>query len=57
MAHAGKVLLKIVANRLGNFCEEAGVLPVEQCDFRSQSSTPDVMFIVRRLQDGQATLP
>ena len=30
VAHAGKVLLKIVANRLGDFCEEAGILPEEQ---------------------------
>ena len=29
VAHAGKVLLKIVANRLGDFCEEAGILPKE----------------------------
>ena len=28
VAH-GKVLLKIVANRLGDFCEEAGILPEE----------------------------
>ena len=27
VAHADKVLLKIVANRLGDFCEEAGILP------------------------------
>ena len=27
VAHVGKVLLKIVANRLGDFCEEAGILP------------------------------
>ena len=30
VAHAGKVLLKIVANRLGDFYEEAGILPEEQ---------------------------
>ena len=29
VAYAGKVLLKIVANRLGDFCEEAGILPEE----------------------------
>ena len=29
VAHAGKVLLKIVANRFGDFCEEAGILPEE----------------------------
>ena len=30
VAHAGKVLLKIVANLLGDFCEEAGILLEEQ---------------------------
>ena len=51
VAHAGKVLLKIVANRPGDFCEEAGILPEEQCGFRPQRSTTDVMFVVRRLQE------
>ena len=51
VAHAGKVLLKIVANRRGDFCEEAGILPEEQCGFRSQRSTTDMMLIVRRLQE------
>ena len=51
VAHAGKVLLETVANRLGDFCEEAGILPEEQCDFRPQRSTIDMMFIVRRLQE------
>ena len=51
VAHACKVLLKIVANRLGEFCEEAGILPEEQCGFRPQCSTTDMMFVVRRLQE------
>ena len=51
VAHAGKVLLKIVANRLGDFCEEAGILPEEQCGFRPQRSTTDTMFVVRSLQE------
>ena len=51
VAHAGKVLLKIVANRLGDFCEEAGILPEEQCGFQPQRSTTDMMFVVRRLQE------
>ena len=51
VAHAGKVLLKIVANQLGDFCEEAGVLPEEQCGFQPQRSTTDMMFVVRRLQE------
>ena len=50
VAHAGKVLFKIVANRLGDFCKEAGILPEEQCGFRPQRSTTDMMFVVRRLQ-------
>ena len=50
VAHAGKVPLKIVANRLGDFCEEAGILPEGQCGFRPQRSTTDMMFVVRRLQ-------
>ena len=32
--HAGKVLLKIVANRLSDFCEAQQILPEEQCGFR-----------------------
>ena len=55
MAHAGKVLLKIVANRLGDFCVEAGILPEEQCGFRPQRSTTDMMFVVRRLQELRRT--
>ena len=51
MAYAGKVLLKIVANRLGDFCEGAGILPEEQGGFRPQRSTTDMMFVVRRLQE------
>ena len=51
VAHAGKVLLKIVANRLGDFCEEAGILPEEQCGFRPQRSTTGTMFVVRRHQE------
>ena len=51
MAHAGKVLLKIVVNRLGDFWEEAGILPEEQCGFQPQRSTTDMMFVVRRLHE------
>ena len=51
VAHAGKVLLKIVANRLGDFCEEAGIFSEEQCGFRPQRSTTNIMFVVRRLQE------
>ena len=51
VSHAGKVLLKIVANRLGDFCEAQQILPEEQCGFRSARSTIDMLFVVRRLQE------
>ena len=51
VAHAGEVFCKICANRLGKFCEEAGILPEEQCGFRHGRSTTDMMFVVRRLQE------
>ena len=50
MLHAGKVLLKVVARRLSAYCEAKGLLPEEQCGFRPNRSTKDIMFVVRRLQ-------
>ena len=55
VAHDGKVLIKTVASRLGDFCEEAVILPDEQCGFRPQRSTTDMMFVVRRLQELRRT--
>ena len=51
VAHAGKILLKNVPNRLGDFCEEAEILPGEQCGFRPQRPTSDMVFVVRRLRE------
>ena len=51
LSHAGKVLLKIVANRLNNYYEAHGILPDEQCGFRPERSTVDMLFVVRRLQE------
>ena len=51
MLHAGKVLPKVVARRLGAYCEARGLLPEEQCGFRPDRSTMDMMFVVRRLQE------
>ena len=48
---AGKVLLKVVARRLSAYCEAKGLLPEEQCGFRPDRSTTDMMFVVRRLQE------
>ena len=51
VSHAGKVLLKVVARKLSAYCEGKGLLPEEQCGFRPDRSTTDMMFVVRRLQE------
>ena len=47
VAHSGKVLLKMVASRLNNYCEAKGILPEEQRGFRPARSTIDMLFVVR----------
>ena len=49
VTHAGKVLIKVTTNRLSNYCEREDILPEEQCGFRPQGSTIDMIFVVRRL--------
>ena len=51
VAHAGKILLKIIARRLSEYCERVGILPEEQSAFRLNRSTTDIMFVIRRLQE------
>ena len=51
VAHAGKILLKIIARRLSEYCERVGILPKERSGFRPNSSTTDMMFVIRRLQE------
>ena len=51
VSQAGKVLLKVDARRPSAYCEVKGLLPEEQCGFRSDRSTTDMMFVVRRLQE------
>ena len=50
VAHAGKILLKIVVRRLSKYCERVRILPEEQSGFRPNRSTTDRMFVIRRLQ-------
>ena len=50
-AHAGKILLKIIARHLSEYCERVGILPEEQSGFQSNRSTTDMMFVIRRLQE------
>ena len=49
VAYAGKILLKIIARRLSEYCESARILPEEQSSFRPNPSTADMMFVVQRL--------
>ena len=51
IAHTGKILLKIIARRLSEYCERVGILPEEQSGFRPNRSTTDMMFVIRRLQE------
>ena len=51
VAHAGKILLKIIARRLSEYCERLGTLPEEQSGFRPNRSTTDMMFVIRRSQE------
>ena len=37
--HAGKVLLKVIVRRLGEYCERKGLLLEEQSGFRPSRST------------------
>ena len=49
--HAGKILLKIVARRLSEYCERVEILPEKQkSGFRPNRSTTDMKFVIRRLQ-------
>ena len=51
VAHAGMILLKIIARRFSEYCERVGILPEEQSGFRPNRSTTDMMFVIRRLQE------
>ena len=51
VAHAGKILPKIIDRCLSEYCERVGILPGEQSGFRPNRSTTDMMFVIRRLQE------
>ena len=51
VAYAGKILLKIIARRLSEYCGRVGILPEEQSGFRPNRSATDMMFVIRRLQE------
>ena len=51
VAHAGKILLQIIARHLSEYCERLGILPEEQSDLRPNRSTIDMMFVIRGLYE------
>ena len=51
LTHAVKFILQVVARRLSAYCEAKVMLPEEQCGFRPNLSTTDMMFVVRRLEE------
>ena len=51
VAHTGKILLKIVTRHFSEYCERVGILAEEQDGLKPSSSTIDIMFVIRRLQE------
>ena len=51
VAHAGKILLKIIARQFSEYCELVGILPEEHSGFRPNRSTIDIIFVIRLLQE------
>ena len=55
VAHAGKVLLKVIAGRLSDHLEAAGSLPEAQHGFRPRRATTEMVYTVSRLQQHSRT--
>jgi hypothetical protein len=51
LSHAGKVLARILLNRLLRHLESHQLLPESQCGFRAGRGTADMIFAVRQLQE------
>ena len=48
---AGKILAKILLNRLNAHLDQAGLIPESQCGFRKDRGTKDMIFTARQLQE------
>ena len=48
---AGKILAKILLNRLNAHLDQAGLIPESQCGFRIDRGTIDMIFTARQLQE------
>ena len=49
--YLGKILLKIIARRLSEYCERVGILPEKQSGFRPNRCSIEIMFGIRWLQE------
>ena len=48
---AGKVLARVLLNRLNEHLEQSGLLPESQCEFRKDRGTIDMILTARQLQE------
>ena len=48
---AGKILARVLLNRLNEHLEQSGLLPESQCGFRKNRGTIDMIFTARQLQE------
>ena len=48
---AGKILRRILLNRLSEHLEQSGLPPESQCGFRKDRGTTDMVFTTRQLQE------
>ena len=48
---AGKVLARVLLNRLNEHLERSGILPESQCGFKKNRGTMDMIFTARHLQE------
>ena len=48
---AGKILAKILLNRLNAHLDKAGLIPESQCGFRKDRGIIDMIFTARQLQE------
>ena len=48
---AGKILARVLLNRLNEYLEQSGLLPESQCGFWKDRGTIDMIFTARQLQE------
>ena len=51
VSDTGKILAKILLNRLNAHLDQAGLIPESQCGFRNDRGTIDMIFTARQLQE------